>query len=46
MEAGARATVRGAERFEPDPRAVDSYEERYRLYEEVYPALADLLRRV
>jgi xylulokinase len=42
----AEATVRLERRFAPDPERVCRYGERYALYRELYPALADLSHRM
>ena len=46
MAEGARVTVRPGARFEPDRDRGRIYAERYQLYTELYPALADILQRV
>ena len=39
-------TVRLEQRVEPHPESVAAYEERYRLYQQVYPTLIDLQRQL
>ena len=39
-------TVRLEQRVEPRPESVAAYEERYRLYQQVYPTLIDLQRQL
>jgi xylulokinase len=46
IEEAAEATVKVIETFEPDPKMVPRYEERYRLYREIYPLLSGFLHRM
>ena len=46
IEEAAEATIKVTETFEPDPKAAAQYEERYRLYREIYPLLSNFLHKV
>jgi xylulokinase len=46
VEQAVARCVQEHRRYEPDPRRRERYQERFQLYKEVYPRLADLNRRL
>ena len=46
IEEAVSQVIEVTETFEPDPEEVPKYEERYQLYRELYPTLADLIHRM
>ena len=46
LEEAVGRTIRVEETYEPDPEEAAQYEERYRLYREIYPTFRDFLHRI